>query len=279
MGILDSSIVTQANANFNGLKDNFVVPSVDLSGYNVPDFVTNPVVEPEEITIDSLTDTFVDGSGAFDKLMTSVSNHLQNQVDEGNLEKDQFAKVYSEVMIQAMNIAVQFVLGKATSNYQNQLIKKQIEQQEIQNQTTKIQLEISKLNASIAVFNAENASAQFALTKQQLAVSNADYFIKAQQIETERAKTVDTLSDGTTAVAGIVGKEKLLKDAQINLYTEQSASYVTDREVKVAKIISESYTINKSQDPGLEAPSNFTNAEIDEVLNILRSNNNLGTAA
>ncbi|MCL5444413.1 hypothetical protein M3M44_09180, partial [Lactobacillus johnsonii] len=62
--------------------------------------------------------------------MTSISKHLTNEFEEGRIEQDKFGDIYSQNMIQAMSIASQYVLNSVTTNYQNQLLKKQLEQQE-----------------------------------------------------------------------------------------------------------------------------------------------------
>ena len=91
-----------------------------------------------------------------------------------------------------------------------------------------------------------------------------------EQRESERAKTLDTRVDGTTVIKGSVGKQK-------DLYTQQIDSFVKDAQYKVAKLYSDTWTVQKTLDDALTAPSQFTNNEINEVLTRIRTNNNLGS--
>jgi hypothetical protein len=86
-----------------------------------------------------------------------------------------------------------------------------------------------------------------------------------EQYEVQRAQTLDTRSDNTTAVAGAIGKQK-------DLYTEQISSYVKDARYKAAKFWVDGWITQKSLDEGLNAPNEFTNTQIDEVLVSLKGN-------
>lgn len=90
-----------------------------------------------------------------------------------------------------------------------------------------------------------------------------------EQRESERAKTLDTRSDGET-VEGSVGKQK-------DLYDQQIDSFVKDAQHKTAKMYLDSWVTQKTLDEGLSAPTQLTNNEINEVLSAVRGNNNLGS--
>lgn len=274
---LNNDILIQSAVNFDALKDSFSIPVVDLTLFSVPNFSTNPVPNPTTVTNTLLTDKNVDGTGCFDNLMTSISKHLTKEFDEGRIEQDKFGDIYSQTIIQAMSIASQFVLNTVTTNYQNQLLKKQIEQQEINNVIAKVQLETSKLNASRARYEALIANTNYAIAKEQLSTTNADYLLKLkqldiaqEQIDTERAKTKDTTSYGSP-ITGILGKEKNLKDAQINLYDKQQNAYVVDTKAKVGMMFKDVYAINKSADPGTTVPTSLNDSNINSVVTALRT--------
>jgi hypothetical protein len=91
-----------------------------------------------------------------------------------------------------------------------------------------------------------------------------------EQFEVQRAQTLNTRSDGLTAVAGAIGKQK-------ELYTEQISSYQKDARLKVAKFWLDGRITQKSLDEGLLAPAQLTNAEVDEVLVSIKTNLGLGT--
>lgn len=88
-----------------------------------------------------------------------------------------------------------------------------------------------------------------------------------EQGESERAKTLDTRSDGQT-VEGSVGKQK-------DLYDQQIDSFIKDAQYKVAKMSLDGWITQKTLDEGLTAPTQLTNNEINDVLASVRTNNNL----
>ena len=89
----------------------------------------------------------------------------------------------------------------------------------------------------------------------------------AEQIEVQRAQTMDTRTDGVP-VTGSVGKQK-------ELFSQQILSYQRDSELKAAKVFSDVWITQKTMDEGLTAPSNFTNAAIDVIMTTVRANNGL----
>jgi hypothetical protein len=58
-----------------------------------------------------------------------------------------------------------------------------------------------------------------------------------EQAEAQRAQTMDTRSDGVTAVAGSVGKQNAL-------YAQQVISYQKDAELKAGKVFSDIWTVS-----------------------------------
>lgn len=88
-----------------------------------------------------------------------------------------------------------------------------------------------------------------------------------EQKEAERSKTLNTRTDGTTIV-GSVGKQK-------DLYTQQIDSFIKDAKFKTAKMYLDGWITQKTLDEALTAPSELTNIEINEVLVANRTANGL----
>jgi len=86
-----------------------------------------------------------------------------------------------------------------------------------------------------------------------------------EQTEGHRAKTLDTRVDGTTPIAGAVGKQKDLQQQQI-------ASYQRDAEAKVAKMLLDTWITQKSLDEGLVAPYALDDANINAALDTVKTN-------
>lgn len=101
---------------------------------------------------------------------------------------------------------------------------------------------------------------------QRLNISPQQLELLKEQTETQRAKTLDTRTDGSN-VTGLIGSQKTLQ-------SRQSQSFKDDSQYKLAKLLSDSWSVQKTVDSGLVAPVQFNNATIDTVLQTFR--NNLG---
>ena len=89
-----------------------------------------------------------------------------------------------------------------------------------------------------------------------------------EQVEVQRAQTMNNRSDGAT-VAGSIGKQK-------DLYTQQIDSYKRDAEVKAAKLFTDAWITMKTMDEGLLPPSNFENSSLNGILADIKTANNIG---
>lgn len=114
--------------------------------------------------------------------------------------------------------------------------------------------------------------AQFAgLTADNVAKDYTNQFILPANLATilennegNRAKTMNTRSDGVTPVAGVMGKQN-------ELYDQQISSYKRSDEAKVAKMYLDTWITQKSMDEGLTPPSSLTDSNINAVLGKLRT--------
>jgi len=88
-----------------------------------------------------------------------------------------------------------------------------------------------------------------------------------EQVEAERAKTLDTRTDGTPVV-GSVGKQKELYDQQID-------SFVKDAQHKTAKMYLDSWITRKTLDIGVPVPAEFSETNVSSVFGSVKTNNNL----
>jgi hypothetical protein len=89
-----------------------------------------------------------------------------------------------------------------------------------------------------------------------------------EQREAKHGETMDTRTDGTTAIVGMVGKQK-------DLYSQQIDSYKKDAEYKVGKLFSDSWITRMTIDEATLAPDQYDTAEVNGVLSALRTSVNL----
>lgn len=85
-----------------------------------------------------------------------------------------------------------------------------------------------------------------------------------EQVEGNRAKTLDTRRDGTT-VTGTLGVQK-------DLQNEQITSYKRDAETKVAKLHIDTWMLQRSTDETLPPPVALNDSALNDILGSLRLN-------
>lgn len=327
---------------FEGLKGDTVIP--DVPSAVLPAF---PAVDPAafmlvpQITVEELTEGKTNGSGVFDKLMTSVTAHLDRERSAGRITNNDFAKSFVDFSATAMATAVQFLLQKDQSQWAALTAQTQAKLALVELAKAGVELEEAKFRMALMAHQAEGAAAQTALAKAQLGLARVEYCTaeyrlaeilpkeatlltsqdlqtkaqtnqitetttkmlpeqirgaKAQadqavftttyllplqrsqleeaiklakeQTETQRAQTIDTRSDGVTPVTGTLGKQK-------ELHAQQIISYQRDSQLKAARPFIDAWITMKTIDEGTLPPVGFSNANLDQVLGILRTDNDL----
>lgn len=267
-------------------NDDFSIPEVDLSGsqYQFP-FGTDSALYKSiaPITLAQLTERKVGGNGAFDALMEGMGAHLKSEFEKGRITGAEYTKAYIALTEGAMSNAVSFLINRDQAFWQAQ-------NAQVQAITALVQLETAKVQLAAVQLEAMNQRANYALTKIRLAGESVAYCtaqfnlndmlpaqlllnevqrkMVSEQMEAQRAQTMNTRTDGTQIV-GVLGKQK-------DLYSQQITSYMRDSENKAARLFTDAWITMKTIDEGLTPPTNFQNASVDQVLGTVKSNNNLG---
>lgn len=149
----------------------------------------------------------------------------------------------------------------------------------ITNQNAQIEAQTNSTNFSLASILPKQAAQLTAQIDTQIAqTATLEYTIAnilpkqallvQEQAEVQHSQTADIRTDG-----GVVNGTVL---AQKQLYQQQVISYRRDAEVKVAKLFTDAWTVQKTIDEGIVPPDNFTNSSIDAILNDLKTNNGIG---
>lgn len=206
---------------------------------------------------DALTEKVVDGAGIFDVLMRSVSVHLRAEYDASRITGAEYSKTYAALVEATLANSVQFLLGRDKTYWEAKASRYQVE--------TLLPAQLAQITTETARASVEKDKATYELTY----ILPEQKKIVSEQAEAQRAQTLNTRFDGTT-VAGVLGQQKAL-------YTQQITSYQRDAEVKAAKLFTDAWTVQKTIDEGLLAPTNFQNATVDTVLNAIKANNGLAT--
>lgn len=269
----------------------FNFPVVDLSNALFAQPVASGVFyeNPSLLEVTNLTTGSVGGDGVFDKVMSSLKAHLKEEYNANRITGAEYTKAYTNTVSTALQIAVQFLLGRDQAHWQAMLLQQQAKIAQTEAVKARVELETARFMNVRASYEAATLEASYAVTKIKLASEDAAYgnllaqgvgitytntyilpeqkALLGEQVEVQRAQTVDTRRDAGT-VTGTLGKQK-------DLYSQQITSYQRDAETKVAKMFTDSWITQKTIDEGLLAPTNFSNTTLDTVLSKLRTNTGL----
>lgn len=273
-----------AQCLFDKLKEDFKVnlPEVNFSddSFKVPDDKDNALYgNIKSLKIEDLTTKVVDGTGAFDCIMTAVASHLHNEYKHNRITGATYAETYLGAMQSSLASAVQFLLGKDQAYWQAVQVQMSARKAEIDAVTARVQLEIAKAQFAISVAQMQNEQANYALTKIKISTEDATHCnlltqnkllveqiknlilqgdVLNENIETARAQTTGTRRDGSP-VTGLVG-------SQISLYRAQETAYERDSEYKFTKLLVDFWIAQKGIDDGLTPPAYMNNDMIGQLV-------------
>lgn len=236
-----------------------------------------------EVNMAQLTTAEVEGRGDFDELMRAAASHIQSEYEKDRITGKNYSDVYLGVMTQVLQSSVHFLLQKGITHQQIQLLQEQIEGQQKQNLVTEKQLEVmdkqlEQTTAEIALINqrllteventklvtanADNAVKQGALIDAQVQKVQKELEVLDEQKWNAQAQRLDTVNG--VPVAGSIGKQKELYDAQIN-------GFERDAEQKLTKILLDTWSVSRTTNDAVVVPTNADNTSIDEVIGKART--------
>lgn len=318
-------VIQDAEELYNALTEDLVLPPdpppLELNTeFDVPDFGPWPEIpETLPMTVEQLTTGEVGGSGVFDKMMAAADAHLCAQHKANRITGGDYAKVYLGAIQTTMQQAIVFLSSKDKVYIENMQMQANLRLTQLA--TVKAQGEVELIKAQIqtahyvmlkAQMDAYTARNQYALSKMALVTgyngiltSEAQVELIGEQVETQRAQTRETNSDGDP-IEGILGWEKKVKEAQSKLVNEQYESqrgqsrdtnseggaivgligaqrdlyqkqiwaYSRDGEAKFLKMIIDTWVARKTIDEGVAVPDEIDVDRIDEL--VLQSRLELG---
>jgi hypothetical protein len=279
--------VEESNALLTQLTfgKSFDVPPVNLNDplLLIPGDAHGALYQPiKGVTTEDFTTRQVGGTGVFDAMMQSMSNHLKAEYDSSRITGAEYTKAYIALAQVTMQSAVQFTLGKDQAFWEAQ-------KSQIAAISARVQLEALKVQLVKAQYEALLIEVQYATGKLGLATANMQYLLADSQRQTAQynltsilpqqavaareqanaamAQTSDYRADGAQ-VTGVLGRQK-------ELYGQQIESYKTDSRVKTAKLYSDAWITMKTMDEGLLPPAIFNNDQINNIMTNLRDRNGL----
>lgn len=264
----------------------FTVPNVDFDdpAFTIPPGLADALQRvPEQLTIGLLTERKVDGEGCFDQIMTALKAHLKEEYEAGRITGAEYTKAYIAMMQEALQQAVQFLLGKDNAYYTALGTQAQALASNIDAYTAKVKLAIAQSQANLVkaqyageVIKLGATDKQTDLTIQQTKLVEAQTAVQVQQKEllveqTEQAhaQVSDTQLDGITPVTGYTGNQN-------SLLKQQVQAFKNDHVIKGAKIFADSFATQLSMSTatvdgtGLDAAG--INTAITNLQNSLKNN-------
>ncbi len=261
------------------------IPDIDITGpdFELPDLTINPIfAQLTRLSNDDLTSGCVDGSGTFDALMRGFNAHLTKEYQANRITGQEYTKAYIALTQGAMSNATQYLLGRDQAYWAAVSAQQQARIAEVQVILARVELKTIGLKVAMMQYETLNAEGNFALTKMKLATESMNYCVGKfnleqllplqeellqEQVEVQRAQTLDTRTDGAP-IFGVIGKQK-------DLHTQQITSYKRDAEIKAARIFTDAWITMKTIDEGVLPPTGFTNVNLDNILTVVRDNNEL----
>ena len=259
----------------NGLD--FSLPDIDWDDdkYQIPDSIWEGLKDDlPTITTEELTSRQPRGTGIFDAIMESISNHLKEEYKANRITGAEYTKAYVAMAQAALSNAVQFLLNKDKARWDALAAQMQALLSAVNFNTAKAQYEIARSQALLnkaqyanAVIQLAGADAQFAQINKNIEQITHQIDLIDEQMESARAQTLDTRTDNQPVV-GSIGKQK-------ELYDQQITAYKRDAELNAAKVFSDAWITQKTIDEGLTAPDMLQNETVNEVLQSIKTNNNI----
>ncbi len=194
------------------------------------------------VTLDSLTTSSVDGTGAFDVLMRAMKAHLEEEFRAGRIKASEYASVYLGATQQVLTTALQFLLQRDNATLTAEKLRIEIElvtaQEALVNQ--------QRLNAVQEGLNLVAQEcvlrAQFDNTQKNTLKSESEIALLNQKTLTERAQVGATGVDEDS----VIGRQK-------GLYKAQTDGFKRDAEQKAADLMIKSWATRRTTDEGTVA--------------------------
>jgi len=231
--------------------------------------------EIPKLTNDMWTSGEVDGNGVVDLLFKKMHAVLANEYSKNRITGAEYTKAFIAMLETSASTATQFLLGRDQAYWQ--AVRTQLEAA-----TARVQFLTARANYAATEAQLKTQLANYALTKLKLASEDIGFgsakfnleqilptqkILLSEQAEAARAQTLNSRTD-SSAVAGLIGKQK-------DLYTQQISSYQRDAEMKAARPFIDAWITMKTIDEGLTPPSNLDNTSLNNILAKIKTNNGL----
>jgi hypothetical protein len=214
---------------------------------------------------------------ALTKLKLSIldTEYATGQYNLDNLLPSQLAQTNAQTSLLSYDLTAVKPVEVANLNKQGTLLDSQKLGQDKQNDTAAYNLstilvkQAGLLDEQIAGAAKDTDTKTYNLTD----IMPVQKLSLQEQAEAQRGQTMNTRSDGTTPIAGSIGKQN-------ELYAQQVVSYQKDSQLKAAKVFSDVWITCRSIEEGFPLPKQFdylsTDYATEKVFQAIIDDNDLG---
>ena len=245
------SIASPANTAVNALlvNEDLDLPTIDLNGFTIPDFVALPTNLPavDQIDLGQLTDGKVGGAGMFDQLMVAVDAHLANQFQKNRITGDAYARSYTELIQSTMTSGVQFLLSKDQAYWGSIAAQQSAYMANAQLARATIEAKTAVAQLAMVMAQMKNERAAFALTKAKVATEEAAYCTaqfnltdmlpKQSLLVTAQTANVTQESANLVKQGSLIEKQALQVTAQTGQTTQETTNLVTQGQLLSKQVL------------------------------------------
>ncbi len=209
--------------------------------------------------MDDVTEGTLNGTGAFDKLMSATKVHLTEEYSKGRIGVSDYSQVYLGALTNIVNQSIAFTLTKDKTAAEIQLLR--IQEQTAELNKSKVLAELEMINSNIAANNQ-----QIAMSKaQQLNVeAEHDNILKQGLLITQNIASSKTQEAYTKAQQTHLLKQSELVDENISMSREQKTSLIAERANigKKGEHIDQQTSISKAQELNVEEELEVTKEKL-----------------
>lgn len=152
---------------------------------------TNP--DPERVVAyvanSDLTDRTINGNGIFDWVSKALFNQLEHAKNKNLINNSDFASIYTQTLIQGLQISATFALERDKTYWQNMLQQAQLQQANIAALLAKAEILLLPSKMELAYAQLEIQRQQIELTKYQVEVAKLQIPQMAAQLDQTREQT------------------------------------------------------------------------------------------
>lgn len=233
----------------------FDIPDIGDINVDLPPNLDDLIKELQvKLTNEDLTTKQVDGSGTFDVLMKSLSNHIREEYESGRITGSDYSKTYTALVEAALSNAVHFLLNRETTFWSS--ISAQLAAFQ-----ARAQLALTKADYALRFMDIENRKAEYSRTVADLAIASATYDravlmapLEKLNMEAQTAMVIQQ-KDNLSAEKLNIPKQGLVLDAQKRSFEvkDLTSAYSSIIPLVSAGMVSESYAATPDKDKTIDA--------------------------